>query len=121
MIDRLGGIQQTQSTQGVQQVTVDARAAEQLRSLSAGDSIQGRVVAINVDQQGNRTAQVDLGNGAMVNARLSANMSLQNGENVSFTVLCAFRFRADVSCHSISFTVTQTTESAPIPADGSMQ
>ncbi|MBQ9513029.1 MAG: hypothetical protein IJR58_07530, partial [Lachnospiraceae bacterium] len=70
----------------MQQVTVDARAAEQLRSLSAGDSIQGRVVAINVDQQGNRTAQVDLGNGAMVNARLSANMSLQNGENVSFTV-----------------------------------
>ena len=86
MIDRLGGIQQTTQTQGVQQVTLDERAAERLRSLNAGDSLQGRVVSVSTDAEGNRTAQVDLGNGAMVNARLSGNMSLQAGENITFTV-----------------------------------
>ena len=86
MIDRLGGIQQTTQTQGVQQVTLDERAAERLRSLSAGDSLQGRVVNITTDAQGNRMAQVDLGGGAMVGARLSGNMALQTGENITFTV-----------------------------------
>ena len=86
MIDRLGGIAQTTQTQGVQQVTLDERAAERLRSLNAGDSLQGRVVNVSTDAQGNRTAQVDLGNGAMVNARLSGNMALQAGENITFTV-----------------------------------
>ena len=86
MIDRLGGIAQTGQTQGVQQLTLDERAAERLRGLNAGDSLQGRVVNVATDAQGNRTAQVDLGNGAMVNARLSGNMALQAGENITFTV-----------------------------------
>ena len=89
MINHIANIGKTQSTAGVSTVSQEAALAkgqERLSAMSDGQTIQGKVMSVTEQPGGVRMAQVDLGDGAMVNARLSGNMALAAGQDISFAV-----------------------------------
>ncbi len=62
------------------------KGQEKLSTLSDGDTVRGKVIGISTSSDGARTATVDLGGGAVINAKLSGNMALTEGQDVSFSV-----------------------------------
>ena len=62
------------------------KGQEKLSALSDGDTVRGKVIGISTSSDGVRTATVDLGGGAVINAKLSGNMALTEGQDVSFSV-----------------------------------
>ena len=64
----------------------DLRAQEALSRLSNGQTIEGRVVSVETSANGQRTAQIDIGNQTVVSARLDSFMALAEGANVTFQV-----------------------------------
>ncbi len=60
---------------------VNGQAANSLSGLSAGQTIEGKVIASNGD-----TVQIDIGTGTPVTAKLDHAMDLQKGQNVIFEV-----------------------------------
>ena len=64
----------------------DLRAQEALSRLSNGQTIEGRVVSVETSANGQRTAQIDIGNQTVVSARLDSSMALAEGANVTFQV-----------------------------------
>ncbi|MBR0164280.1 MAG: flagellar hook-length control protein FliK [Lachnospiraceae bacterium] len=81
----VGSVTQTQPSV---QITdgADARGQEALRQLENGQTVQGRVMSVTVEANGSRTAQIDLGGGAQVSARLDSAMALTEGTSVTFQV-----------------------------------
>ncbi len=70
----------------VQEQSNDAAVQKALSGLKDGQTIQGRVVSAQMNPDGSRTAQIAIGDHAVVSARLNGDMSLQEGSNVSFQV-----------------------------------
>ena len=64
----------------------DLRAQEALSRLSTGQTIEGRVVSVETNANGTRTAMIDIGNQTTVSARLDSAMALAEGTNVTFQV-----------------------------------
>lgn len=60
---------------------VNGQAGNSLSNLSAGQTIEGKVIASNGD-----TVQIDIGTGTPVTAKLDHAMDLQKGQNVIFEV-----------------------------------
>ncbi|MCR5676231.1 MAG: flagellar hook-length control protein FliK [Lachnospiraceae bacterium] len=91
MISHLTQTGRAQQTTGVQQTTAAqdaalARGQERISRLTDGQTLQGKVLSVSSDADGGRTAQVDLGGGAVINARISGNMALSSGQDISFSV-----------------------------------
>ena len=63
-----------------------SKGQETLRSLAAGDSLNGKVISVYASGDGTRTAQIDLGNNTIVDAKLQNGMQLSNGQTISFSV-----------------------------------
>ncbi|MCR4762712.1 MAG: flagellar hook-length control protein FliK [Lachnospiraceae bacterium] len=63
-----------------------ARGQERLSGLSDGQTLQGKLISVSAEPDGTRSAQVDLGGGAVINARISGNMALSAGQDLSFSV-----------------------------------
>ncbi|MCR5092707.1 MAG: flagellar hook-length control protein FliK [Lachnospiraceae bacterium] len=83
---RVQGTQQVTQTQPTAAEAALARGQERLAATSDGQTIQGKVLLISEGKGGERTAQVDLGGGAVINARVTGNMSLAVGQDISFSV-----------------------------------
>ena len=64
----------------------DLRAQEALSRLSNGQTVEGRVVSVETAANGQRTAQIDIGNQTVISARLDSSMALAEGANVTFQV-----------------------------------
>lgn len=62
-------------------LSVSAQSANSLSGLSAGQTIEGKVIASTGD-----TVQIDIGTGTPVTAKLDHAMDLQKGQNVIFEV-----------------------------------
>jgi len=89
MIGHIANLGKTQSTTNVTTVSQEAalvKGQERLSSMSDGQTLRGKVMSVTEQAGGGRMAQVDLGDGAMVNARLSGNMALSAGQDISFSV-----------------------------------
>ncbi|MCR5178261.1 MAG: flagellar hook-length control protein FliK [Lachnospiraceae bacterium] len=89
MIERIAATGQLNEIAASSQSKKDAaliKGQEKLSSLSDGDMVRGKVVSITESADGGRTASVDLGGGAVINAKLSGNMALREGQDVSFSV-----------------------------------
>ena len=89
MIGHIANLGKTQSTTNVTTVSQEAalvKGQERLSSMSDGQTLRGKVMSVTEQPGGGRMAQVDLGDGAMVNARLSGNMALSAGQDISFSV-----------------------------------
>lgn len=81
-----GQIQGSPQVSRTSEIAVISKGQEQLRSLSAGDSLSGKVVSVMKGLDGSRTAQIDLGNNTLVDAKLQNGMQLSTGQVVSFSV-----------------------------------
>lgn len=81
-----GQIQGSPLVSRTSEIAVISKGQEQLRSLSAGDSLSGKVVSVMKGLDGSRTAQIDLGNNTLVDAKLQNGMQLSAGQVVSFSV-----------------------------------
>jgi hypothetical protein len=81
-----GQIQGSPQVSRTSEIAVISKGQEQLRSLSAGDSLSGKVVSVMKGLDGSRTAQIDLGNNTLVDAKLQNGMRLSTGQVVSFSV-----------------------------------
>ncbi|WP_027204024.1 flagellar hook-length control protein FliK [Butyrivibrio fibrisolvens] len=81
-----GQIQGSPQVSRTSEIAVISKGQEQLRSLSAGDSLSGKVVSVMRGLDGSRTAQIDLGNNTLVDAKLQNGMQLSTGQVVSFSV-----------------------------------
>ena len=66
----------------------DLRAQEALSRLSNanGQTVEGRVVSVETAANGQRTAQIDIGNQTVISARLDSSMALAEGARVTFQV-----------------------------------
>ena len=80
------GVRQTNGTAQIQSPAESAGAQARLRTLSAGQTIQGKVVSVSTSADGTGTAQISLGNNIVVSAKLQGNMALNAGQNISFEV-----------------------------------
>ncbi|MCH4192220.1 MAG: flagellar hook-length control protein FliK [Butyrivibrio sp.] len=80
------GVRQTNGTAQIQSPVESAGAQARLRTLSAGQTIQGKVVSVSTSADGTGTAQISLGNNIVVSAKLQGNMALNAGQNISFEV-----------------------------------
>lgn len=76
----------TQTQPGTTTPSADQRGQEALSRLSSGQTIEGRVVSVETAANGTRSAQIDLGGGAQVTARLDSAMALTEGSTVTFQV-----------------------------------
>ncbi len=65
---------------------LNAQTGKQSLSLSAGDTVSGKIVSITNSEDGSRTAVIDLGNNSSISAKLNDGMTLSNGQNVAFLV-----------------------------------
>lgn len=81
-----GQMQGSPQVSRTSEIAVISKGQEQLRSLSAGDSLSGKVVSVMKGLDGSRTAQIDLGNNTLVDAKLQNGMQLSTGQVVSFSV-----------------------------------
>ena len=81
-----GQIQGSLQVSRTSDVSVVSKGQESLRSLTAGDSLNGKVVSVMKGADGTRTAQIDLGGNTIVDAKLQNGMSLSAGQTLSFTV-----------------------------------
>lgn len=81
-----GQIQGSPQVSRTSEIAVISKGQEQLRSLSAGDSLSGKVVSVMKGLDGSRTAQIDLGNNTLVDAKLQNGMQLSTGQVISFSV-----------------------------------
>lgn len=81
-----GQIQGSLQVNRTSDVAVVSKGQESLRSLSAGDSLNGKVVSVMKGADGTRTAQIDLGNNTVVDAKLQNGMQLAAGQTISFSV-----------------------------------
>jgi len=55
-------------------------------TLTAGDTVSGKIVSITNSEDGSRTALIDLGNNSSISAKLNDGMALSNGQSVAFLV-----------------------------------
>lgn len=81
-----GQIQGSLQVSRTSDVAVVSKGQESLRSLSAGDSLTGKVMSVTSGADGSRTAQIDLGNNTIVDAKLQNGMELKAGQTLSFSV-----------------------------------
>lgn len=80
------GTKQAAGTIQIQSPAEGNRVQSQLSTLSAGQLLQGKVIAVSTGSDGNKTAQISIGKNIIVSARLQGNMSLNAGQNISFEV-----------------------------------
>ncbi len=81
-----GQIQGSLQVNRTSDVAVVSKGQESLRSLAAGDSLSGKVLSVTKGADGSRTAQIDLGNNTIVDAKLQNGMQLSAGQTLSFSV-----------------------------------
>ena len=62
---------------------LNAQTGKQSLSLSAGDTVSGKIVSITNSEDGSRTAVIDLGNNSSISAKLNDGMTLSNGQNLA--------------------------------------
>lgn len=80
------GTKQTGGTVQIQSPSESYRAQAQLSTLSAGQTLQGKVISVSTASDGTKAAQISIGNNIIVSARLQGNMALNAGQNISFEV-----------------------------------
>ena len=80
------GTKQTGGTLQIQSPSESYRAQAQLSTLSAGQTLQGKVISVSTASDGTKAAQISIGNNIIVSARLQGNMALNAGQNISFEV-----------------------------------
>ncbi|MCR4901478.1 MAG: flagellar hook-length control protein FliK [Butyrivibrio sp.] len=55
-------------------------------TLSAGDTVSGKIVSITNSEDGSRMAQIDLGDNSQISAKLNDSTALSQGQTVAFLV-----------------------------------
>ncbi len=84
-IQNTTGVTKTAPASSAQEAAL-ARGREALSGMSDGETITGKVVNIMSGEDGSRTARVDIGGGALVDAKLTGNMALSEGQELSFSI-----------------------------------
>ncbi len=82
----LSGIQNTGASQNVQHQSGEVAGQIKLSELSVGQNVQGRIVVIENDPTVGRVATIDLGENSFVQASLSQDMELTDGQVLLFQV-----------------------------------
>jgi len=77
---------QVQTTTNAENTNVKEASNSAVKSLSAGDVVNGKIVSSYVAEDGNKMAKVDIGKNSIIDAKLQNGMELTNGQNITFSV-----------------------------------
>lgn len=82
----LSGVQNTNTTVYAGNVTPRESGTQNQAYLQSGETVSGKIVSLSDDGSGNRTAQIDLGGGTTISAKLQDGLGLTQGQTVTFEV-----------------------------------